>query len=169
MFANDVYDEPVQLPGYLQGLKFLHLMKGDDEAPMLRGLALETGPLVVFNRYMVDAKQLEEPDFAVLWLAPVFHQLCCQLIQDSLEDSQPRRLNSRRWRGFRNTLCQHACMSWGDVIAAARREGIEWMADTLTQALLFESGFLDRLNGQNVETIEDRGAHVARTAYNRLH
>lgn len=150
MFSNNGSGQPMQNPWFLHGWDLLYIVRGNADAPMLRELALDTGPAVVYNSHLIATDRLEDPDTIVLWLAPILHKLCCHLLDDSLKSPPNRRFASRRWIAFRNTLCRYACMSWENVVAAARREGIPWMADTLVEAVLFESGFLDRVEGRRL-------------------
>ena len=169
MFSINGYGRPVQGPSFLHGWDFLIFVRGDDDAPMLRGLPLDAGPAIVFNNDIVSAEQLEVSETAVLWLAPVMHKLCCHLLEDALEPSSFRRFNSRRWHHFRRMLCRHASMRWERVIEAARREGIEWMADTLVQGALSESGLQDRLERRNLELFGGHGPRAGGSAYDPLH
>lgn len=169
MFSINGYGQSMQRPSFLHGWDFMIFVRGNEDAPVLRELALDAGPAVVFNSHLIAAKQLEVPDTAILWLAPVMHSLCRCLLEDGLKPSSLRRFNSRRWSGFRNMLCRHTCMSWENVIAAARREGVEWMAETLAQGALFDSGFLDRLEGRNLEVFNGYGPGAGEAANDPLH
>ena len=148
MFSDNGSGRPTKNPLLLPGWDFLYIVMGSADAPILRELALDTGPTVFYNSRFISTDRLEEPETIVLWLAPILHNLCCQLLEDSLKSPRSRRFTSGRWNGFRNTLCQHASMGWDQVIAATREEGIPWMADTLVEAALWESGFLDRGEGR---------------------
>ncbi|MGY6709038.1 MAG: hypothetical protein ACXIVF_11990 [Rhizobiaceae bacterium] len=169
MFSINAYGEPTKGPSFLHGWNFLIFVRGNEDAPMLRELALDAGPAIVFNSHLIAAEQLDDPDAAVLWLAPVLHNLCRHLLEDGLHPFSFWRFNSWRWCRFRNMLCRHASMNWEQVIAAAEREGVEWMADTLVQGALFESGFLDRLEGRSFELFGGHGPRAGGSAYDPLH
>lgn len=137
----------IPLPSYLHGWDFLELVEGDDfDAPLLTGVALPRGPAIVYNRFHISAQQLDERDTAILWLAPTLHHLCHRLLEESLAHADGiGSFESAAWDRFRGILCRDAVMNWGSIIEGAKREGIEFLVDTLVISLLEESCFLDRL------------------------
>lgn len=56
------------------------------------------------------------------------------------------RFTTAAWTVYRQAACRYSAMTWVEILNAARREGIEFMADHVANCLFVESGMRDRIH-----------------------
>lgn len=141
-------ERTLPLPSCLHGWDFLRIIDGGDLAPPLCGQARLAGPAIVINSLHLPAASLADRRTAVLWLAPALHHICCRLLEESMANGDDiGRFTSRAWCKFRSRICLDSVSTWPENVQTAKTRGVEWTAEALVLDLLFESGFLERLNG----------------------
>jgi hypothetical protein len=160
VIARPIPAIPAQpLPEYLRGwTPYLAVVESDDdEALPIRGHATDDGPMIVFNPLYVALGDIEEWGIAALWLSPCLVQIAGTVLAEALaaEDGIGR-FNSPRWTAFRNAIEEATGQVWDhkgphkasdgySILEAARREGLDFMADHIVAALLIETDLADYL------------------------
>jgi hypothetical protein len=88
---------------------------------------------------------LSEPALMHVWLPMLLHHAVAAAIEDQLSGS--RRLTTGRWPRFKGLCGRSAGMAWGDIVAAARRDGVDATADWVATSLYVEDGLQASLVG----------------------
>lgn len=138
----------VPLPAFLDSWEtFMKLVELEDvEALPIRGRATVEGPRIEFNGKFIEPDEFEYWDTAILWLTPCVMQIGGGALAEGLTASDNiGRFTSPRWESFRAAVVEHTAMTWPKIIEAARREGVDYMADTITASLLIESNLVDHI------------------------
>lgn len=135
------------LPSYLHGWSFLSLIVAqDDEALAFKAWAAPQGPAIVVNPMFVSPEDLESPSKAILWLcAALTHISHIALIEAIQSDDGFGRFKSESWSEFRKAAGRHSGMDWNEIVASARREGIDFVSEHIAACLFVESGIQHRL------------------------
>lgn len=103
-------------------------------------------PLFEFDGHYVLSADIEEWTTAVLWLSPCLLHIAGTLLAESLDARDGiGRFRSRRWQAFRKEAARVTTMEWKEILAGARREGVDFMADHIAACLVVESNLADRL------------------------
>lgn len=137
---------PTPLPTFLDGWEtFLKLVELEDiEALPIRGRATPEGPQIEFNGKFIEPDEFEYWDTAILWLTPCVMQIAGGALAESLAAPDGiGRFSSPRWESFRAAVAKHTTMEWPEIIKAARREGVDFIADHIAASLLVESSLVD--------------------------
>jgi len=147
--------QAAELPSYLHGWRFLSLLVSDDEeAIAFKAWAAPEGPAIVVNPMFVSAEDLESPSKAILWLcASLTHISHLSILEAVLSQDGVGRFQSPAWAEFREVACRHTGMEWKEIVAAAKREGVDFMAEHLAACMFCESGIqqslYDRVDGRS--------------------
>jgi hypothetical protein len=131
-------------PSFLSGWTFLKFETTDEPASLpARAAPRHNAPTIIVNTRCISLECLEDPNAAIYWLPIALNQLCTEMLHETDEDGL---FASANWRRFRAVSCMHASLSWDEAVEAAERDGVEYMADTLAQALFVESGLHEMLD-----------------------
>ena len=146
--------ELAPLPSYLHGWRFLSVIRSEDpEAIAFKAQAASEGPCIVVNPDFVTAEDLESPSKAILWVNAALNHIAHTVISECLWTGREiGRFDSPAWDLFRDEASRHTTMGWGDILKAARREGIDYMAEHVAACLFVESGLQSRLIGRMAGT-----------------
>jgi hypothetical protein len=131
-------------PSFLRGWAFLKFETTNEPASLpARAAARNNAPTIIVNTRCISLECLEDSKAAIYWLPIVLNQLCTEMLHETDEDGL---FASQNWRRFRSVACMHASLTWNEAVEAAEREGVEFMADALAQALFVESGLHEMLD-----------------------
>ena len=138
---------PAPRPFFLHGWDFLGFVEaGDETAIPIRGVAASEGPMIIYNEYHLGSEQLEEPHFVEWWLPTAMFHITCTVLDESIASNDGiGRFRGDGWSTYRTAVHRHTSMEWPMFLAAARREGVDYIAEHAAQSLYFESGLRDRL------------------------
>ncbi|RWQ14809.1 hypothetical protein [Mesorhizobium sp.] len=138
-------------PSFLHGWPFLAVIESEEECALpIRGRAHDDGPTIEINALYVTRADLEDRSKVALWLCPTLLHVCGTVLAEGLEATDGvGRFTSQRWRAFRSEVSRQTTMGWPQIVAAARREGVDYMADHLTASLFMENGLDDRLGDRH--------------------
>mgnify|MGYP001240465107 CR=1 FL=1 len=148
--GSDPQGERAALPSYLHGWRFLSVIRSDDpEALAFKAMAANEGPCIVVNPELVSHDDLESPSKALLWVCAALNHIAHAVISECLWTGHDiGRFDSPAWDLFREEASRHTTMGWSDIVMAARREGVDYMAETVAACLFVESGLQSRLIGR---------------------
>lgn len=131
-------------PSFLRGWSFLRFETTSEPGSLTTcSVARRAAPTIVVNDCYATPERLENPAIAMFWLPMALNHLCTEMIHETDEHGL---FASPNWRQFRETACMHASMTWDEVVEAADRLGVDYMAETLAQALFVESGLHESLH-----------------------
>lgn len=149
-FLAEPEGEKAALPSYLHGWRFLTVIRSQDpEAIAFKAMAANEGPCIVVNPELVSQEDLESPSKALLWLCAALSHISHAVISECLWTGQEvGRFDSPSWELFRAEASRHTTMAWSDIIRAARREGVDFMAEHVAACLFVESGLQSQLIGR---------------------
>ena len=138
---------PVPRPYFLHGWEFIAFIEAnDDESIAIRASAALEGPAVIYNESVVSAAELEDRALAKWWLLPSMFHIAHAVLQECLSSPDGvARFTTTAWTAYRQAVCCYSAMTWVEILNAAGREGIEFMADHMANCLFIESGMCDRI------------------------
>jgi hypothetical protein len=135
-------------PSFLRGWTFLKFETTSEAGSLpARAVPRNDAPTIIINERCIRLEDLENPLLASYWLPIALNQLCTEMLHEINEHGL---FASQNWRCFRSVACMHASLTWNEAVDAAEREGVEYMADCLAQALFVESGLHEMLDDRCV-------------------
>lgn len=149
VIARPIPAGPVSpLPAFLHVWRdFITVVEPEDEVLPIRGRATDDGPQIEFDGHFVQSIDIEQWDIAILWLSPCLLQIAGTVLAESLAAKDGvGRFHGPRWIAFRREAVRTTGFdTWGGLLDAARREGVDFTADHITGCMIAESHLATRL------------------------
>lgn len=141
------FGEHAPLPSYLHGWRFLSVIRSADPEAIAFKVSAETeGPSITYNPSFVSQEDLESPKNAMLWLCSALSHIAHVVLLECIDAKDDiARFVSPDWEAFRAAASLHTTMTWSEIVAAARREGVGYISEHVAACLFAESGLQDRL------------------------
>lgn len=137
-------EERTDGPSFLRGWPFLKFETVSEPGGLpARSVARHDGPTIILNDRCISLPDLENPLLASFWLPMALNHLCTEMLHETDESGL---FADSDWQQFRAVACLHGSLNWQEAVDAAEREGVEYVAEALAQALFVESGLHEILD-----------------------
>lgn len=139
---------PRRVPSFIEAwAPFMIVLEAQgDEALPIRGRATAEGPQIEFCHKYINPDRIEDWTAAIFWLSPCVMQVAMAVLTEGLRSFDGIGcFSSPRWTAFRDAVSEEMTMEWNEILDAARREGVDFMADNIAANLIIESGIVDTL------------------------